>query len=117
MKAAITDVAPRSGPTSGGTFVQIRGHKLDNGTGYWCKFGDQTVPATLNTTHLLVECVTPPLLKNGSVEVEVSISGGVGSDPDPQAEWTVSHGHHTFHYYAPPTIMGIDPSIGPATGG
>ncbi len=117
IKAAITDVAPRSGPTSGGTFVQIRGHKLDNGTGYWCKFGDQTVPATLNTTHLLVECVTPPLLKNGSVEVEVSISGGVGSDPDPQAEWTVSHGHHTFHYYAPPTIMGIDPSIGPATGG
>jgi len=120
IKAAITDVSPRSGPITGGTFVQIRGHKLDNGTGYWCKFGDQTVPATLNTTHLLVECTTPPLLKNGSVEVEVSISGGVCTppcDPDPEAEWTVSHGHHTFHYYAPPTIMGIDPSIGPATGG
>ena len=124
IKAAITDVSPRSGPITGGTFVQIRGHKLDNGTGYWCKFGDLTVPATLNTTHLLVECTTPPLDKNGSVEVEVSISGGVCTDPDPEkcnpdpeAEWTVSHGHHTFHYYAPPTIMGIDPSIGPATGG
>ena len=117
IKAAITHVSPRSGPTAGGTFVQIRGHKIDNGTGYFCKFGVQTVPATLNTSSLLVQCETPPLLKNGSVEVEISISGGYGDDPDRDAEWTVSHGHHTFHYYAPPTIMGLEPSIGPATGG
>ena len=117
IKAAITDVSPRSGPFTGGTFVQIRGHKIENGTGYWCRFGSQDVRATLNTTHNLVQCVTPALGKNGSVEVEISISGGTSEAPEPGAEFTVSHGHHEFHYYAPPEIMGIEPSVGPATGG
>jgi alpha-tubulin suppressor-like RCC1 family protein len=120
IKAAITDVSPRSGPITGGTFVQIRGHKINNGFGYWCKFGTQTVQATLNTSNDLVECITPPFGVNGSVEVEISISAGEGEDPalmKPVPEWTVSHGHHTFHYYWPPSIVGLEPSIGPASGG
>ena len=56
---------------------------------------------------------------NGSVEVEVSISnGGDLSDSTMRSpEWTESSGYFTFHYFLPPTIMGLEPSLGPATGG
>ena len=112
VKAAITDVRPRSGPQAGGTLVQIRGHKFEAAEtfadNYWCKFGTQAIKATFDAENGLIECFTPPLQKNGSVEVEVSISN--------QREWTVSHGYHTFHYFYPPTVMGLEPSIGPATG-
>ena len=125
IKAAITEVFPRSGPHAGGTFVQVRGFKFDKKCrntqnpeycppadpleGYMCKFGTLEVPATFNETSHLIMCHSPPLQLNGSVEVEISVSGG--------QEWTESHGYHRFYYYFPPTIMGLEPSIGPATGG
>lgn len=112
VKAAITNVHPRSGPQAGGTKVSIRGAKFNAAAGfpgnYWCKFGTQSIQATFDAASGLIECYSPPLQKNGSVEMEVSISN--------EGEWTVSHGYHTFHYYYPPTVMGLEPSIGPATG-
>lgn len=109
IKAAITNIEPRSGPQAGGTMVYVRGFLIESGNRYWCKFGSQEVQGTFNLTTGLLHCVTPPLAKNGSVEVEISISD--------RAEWTISHGSHTFHYFFPPTILGLEPSIGPATGG
>ena len=109
IKAAITDVTPRSGPQAGGTEVTIRGFKISKGTVYWCKFGSQVIDASFNQTDGLVRCLAPASQKNGSVEVELSISD--------TAEWTDSHGLFTFHYFLPPTIMGLEPSLGPASGG
>ena len=57
--------------------MSIRGSKFEAAAdfpdNYWCKFGTQSIQATFDKTTGLIECFSPPLQKNGSVEMEVNL--------------------------------------------
>ena len=119
----VLDAMPADGPEAGGTIVRVRGHHLDAGAGYECRFGATQTHATYEAPsgahdgadRGVVLCRSPPLadaapavlLTNFSrlVPFGVSLNGqDFGAGPD-------------FRYHAPLTLSAILPSTGPIGGG
>lgn len=96
----ITSVAPNVGPTAGGTVVVIVGTLL---TGATVTFGGTAATCVVNSA-VLVTCVSPAHAA-GAVDVAVTTSGGTATAAG------------AFTYVAPPTITGVVPNSGPASGG
>ena len=105
------DIAPRSGPTAGGTVLSISGAHLA-GTGHVCRFGHGvlTTPGKLlraRSSHGLITCATPEADAGYEVAVEVSIDSAK----------TFTHAGFRFTYYHEAVISSASPSSGPAAGG
>lgn len=99
----VTDVAPASGTTAGGTAVTIAGAAFQPGAAVW--FGG--APATDVTVDgsSTITAVTPP---NSAGTVDVVVT-----NPDGQSG-TLAGG---FTYVVPPTVNRVRPPSGPTTGG
>jgi hypothetical protein len=96
----ISNVSPNLGPASGGQSVTISGTNLAY-AGVMIGGNAATVTGVTTTT---VTFTTPPHAP-GAVGVSVAAAGGSVTSTGP------------YTYVAAPTITGINPSIGPATGG
>lgn len=106
---AVADVAPRLGPVAGGTRVTITGRYFTNGM--TVAFGDAPATSvsdvTPNNDGTTTVTATSPPNPPGPVHVTVTTPGG--TSPPTLAD--------LFTYLSPPSLTGIVPPIGPASGG
>ena len=105
---------PNRGPDSGGTVVRIRGQnfnpmieipEMNNYNDTFCKFGNLSLTNGKIISSTEMECVSPPSYEARAVPVEISLNN---------REWT--NDNVLFHYYHPPFVYFINPTIGPVTG-
>ncbi len=100
---------------TGGVIMSILGYNLASSTTnrYLCKFGNQIVNGTLNTTSgslfSVMNCLAPPLFFNGSVALSISIDNG--------ASWEGHPDLHQISYMMKPLAASVAPSIAPFQGG
>ena len=97
----VTGLVPTSGPTTGGTSVVITGTNFTGATAV--KFG--TTAATSFTVNSATSITATSPAGTGSVTVNVTTVGGTGTSSG------------SFTYVAAPTVTGLAPTSGPATGG
>ena len=105
---------PNKGPDTGGTVVHIRGQNMDpskdisfhNYNDTFCKFGNLSLTnaKVISSTEMI--CESPPSYDERQVPVEITLNN---------REWT--RDLVQFYYYHPPFIYGINPKIGPISGG
>ena len=103
----VTAVAPTGGTTLGGTPVTITGTNFTGATAV--KFGATTASYTVtDATHI---ATTSPAGSAGTVDVKVTTAGGTSA--------TAVADHFTYTSPPPPapTVTGLAPTSGPATGG
>jgi len=101
---SISSIEPTSGLMKGGTVVTVTGSNLDGGAiRTECIFGAETVSGSLRNGSLVV-CTAP-----GSTSSEVTVA--LAQDGK-RLDGIVS-----LQYLEAPTIAGISPSRGPASGG
>ena len=98
----ITGINPNSGPTTGGTSITITGTGFEDGATLSIGSGTAASVNVINDTT--ITAVTPSGTA-GAVDVVVTTSGGSG---------TLAGG---YTYVAAPTVTGISPGSGPASGG
>ncbi|MFS0857171.1 Ig-like domain-containing protein, partial [Paenibacillus taichungensis] len=99
----ITGVSPASGPASGGTTVTLTGTNLTGTTGV--TFGGRAATAyTVNSATQIT--ATAPSGTAGAVDIVVTTPGGTA---------TLTGGY--TYFMAAPTITGVSPTSGPASGG
>jgi PKD repeat protein len=99
----VTGISPMSGPTSGGTWVNVTGTGFIGAT--VVKFG--TTAGTYLTVNSSTKItVRSPANAAGVVDITVTTPGGTSST-------SAADG---FTYVAPPTITSITPNSGPTTG-
>jgi hypothetical protein len=100
----VTGVTPASGPILGGTVVTITGTNLANPSAV--KFGASNAVAVtpVSATQIVA---TSPAGTAGPQDVRVTTPGGTSA--------TGAADHFTF--VAAPTVTGVSPSSGPASGG
>ena len=115
----VSSLEPRSGPTSGGTPVTLRGFGFSNASMLTCGFSEQnrrflTSPA-VQTSGSMAVCSSPPLTSGNGyayvagpsvVMVTVSLNG---------ADFTRRGLQYT--YYQPVEILGLFPAMGSTSGG
>jgi hypothetical protein len=101
----VTGVSPTLGPTAGGTTVTITGTDFVGATEV--EFGTANA-AIVSITPTEIIATSPAVTNAGTVPVTVTTPGGTSPLSPPGA---------VFDYLAPPTITGINPGKGPATGG
>jgi hypothetical protein len=102
----VSGVSPSSGSTAGGTVVIVTGTNLTGATGVWLGTAAAASFTVLSDTQLLA--VTAPQAA-GTVDLTVTTPSGTSS--------AVSADHFTFNAASAPSITGITPSSGPASGG
>ena len=100
---AVASLSPSAGPVAGGITVTITGAGLANATAV--KFGTALATVVSDSPTQLV--VTSPAGLVGTVDVTVVTAGGVSA--------LTAADHYT--YVAAPTVTGVSPMAGPATGG
>jgi large repetitive protein len=101
----VTGVAPRTGPTTGGTTITVTGENLNNGLVLFGAGG-----ADLNATCTPTRCrATTPPAAAGVVHVEVSTLSGQSAP--------VAADQFTYVTAPRPTITGIEPDRGTTAGG
>jgi hypothetical protein len=103
---------PSRGPLYGGTEVLVWGKNFKNLSSLACRFGTAEsahVYATRFVNTSAVICISPPVLKPGPVELEVSNSGGGKAS-------TFSSSRVLFTYNLRVRITGVYPPLGPASG-
>ena len=100
----VTGISTTSGPTSGGTSVTITGTGLNVATAVY--FGSDPASFTLGTATSLT--AVAPAEAAGTVDITVANPGGTRSATSSADQYT---------YVAAPTVTGISPSEGPASGG
>lgn len=96
----ISGIVPSSGPTAGGTAIQIQGSAFQSGL--TVTIGGTAVTPT-NVTATAIDVVTPAGAAGGAPVVV--------TNPDNQ------QGTGTFTFVSPPVITGIAPTSGPTAGG
>ena len=99
----VTGVSPSTGLTTGGTSVVITGANLDSATSV--AFGG--VPAMFSVNSDSSITATSPA--NGSGSVDVTVAGSGGTSPTGPAD--------RFTYVGVPTVAGVNPDVGPSSGG
>ena len=116
---------PASGPSLGGTHIEVRGVAALHGDRYRCRFewddaaGDAagggganaTVAASLNATDAtLLRCISPPAPAARNASVRIGLNAQQFSQP-------AAGGALAYTFYAPPTIETFFPAGGPSDGG
>ena len=99
----VTSVSPAAGPTIGGVLVSISGTGLTGATSV--AFGGTSVTPTVLSDSEITAFAPPE--SAGAVDVTVTTPGGV-SATSPADDFT---------YLGVPTVTGLEPAAGPATGG
>ena len=106
---SVLSLSPSSGPTDGGTLVNLTGLGLRDGSAWRCSFGDLLVGAEYFDEVERVGCYAPPVEGGAStIAVNVSIDGG----------GTFCAGEELpFSYYPSPNVSAISPASGSSQGG
>jgi hypothetical protein len=99
----VSGVAPLNGPTSGGTTVTITGTNLTGATAV--RFGGTNAAYSIDSAIGIT--ATSPAGTAGAVDITVTTAGGT----------SVTSSADQFIYVAPPTVSGVAPLNGPASGG
>jgi IPT/TIG domain len=100
----VMSISPSSGPTAGGTIVTITGTNFTSGsTVSFASTGATGV--TVNGARTQITATAPA--GTGAVDVTVTTPGGTSATGAPDR----------YTYVRAPTVTGITPSTGPATGG
>jgi len=99
----VSGISPMKGPQAGGTTVIITGTNLTNATAV--NFGIVSGTIVSDTATQIV--VTSPTWLPSSVDVTVVTVGGTSATSSADL----------FTYVGAPTVGGVSPSAGPATGG
>jgi len=102
--ATVSDVSPANGPETGGTPVTITGMDFVSGADVY--FGGDWATDVVVTGSTEITCTTPP--GTGTVDVDVY-------NPE-SAPGTLSSAF-TYDVVPPPTVSGVSPDHGPASGG
>ncbi|MFA4825482.1 MAG: IPT/TIG domain-containing protein [Methanoregula sp.] len=95
----VTDISPASGPVSGGTVVTITGTNLIGTNAVTFDGTPATASSAINETSI---SATSPAHAAGAVSVVVTTPNGTATG--------------TYTYVIPPTVTGISPARGPASG-
>ena len=102
----ISDLAPSSGPTSGGTSISVFGSNFIHTASLMCKFSDTIIPATFVTINQII-CISP---NHGSLESGVSLSISNNNKDYTSAAMD-------FVYKIPIKPISMSPLSGPTKGG
>jgi len=132
-RVLITALAPRGGPSAGGTLVRVFGSLFRNAGGVQCRFGGEagtTVPATWRAMDQ-IDCMSPPLARSVSGvdtfdtatgpwsphAVCITLNGDLVACNGAAA--TEEHVARFWHFDAAlaGNVTSIYPSAGPAAGG
>jgi IPT/TIG domain len=100
----VTSISPATGSTAGGTHVTINGANFDT-VSTSVKFGAVAATTISYTSDQLI-AVAPPGVA-GTVDITVRTLG----------QTSAPSGADQYTYVATPTVTGISPTSGPATGG
>jgi len=103
QRPAVTKVAGRRGPATGGTVVTITGTGFLGATGV--KFGNGSSSHFTVNSNNSITAVTPA---GTSGAVNVTVDNGLGQSSETASD---------TYTYLPPTITKVTPSRGPDTGG
>lgn len=108
----IFSVGPSTGPSTGGTEVEIRGNAFENSDVASCRFDGAVAPAVV-VDDTIVLCTAPPTSRQLDttpilVDLSLTLNG---------KEVTSSRGALLFTYSAYPRVSVISPRIGPTAGG
>ena len=102
----ITRFAPSSGPSSGGTLVQLSGYNFVNTEQLVCRFGTIDVPGRW-TSSTSIQCVTPKTdTEETKSEVALSLNG-----------MDFSQSGFFYEWLEVSTLKAMTPTRGPSTGG
>ena len=105
----VLTVSPNSGPSDGGTLVNLTGISLGDGSAWRCNFGDVLVGAEYLDEDERVSCFSPRQVgDNAELPVNVSIDGGSSFCDGPEPL--------TFRYYPTPNVSSISPASGTTQG-
>jgi len=133
--AAMTSVAPVSGPTAGGTALLVSGLRLHGGSDYRCRFAREGGIARVVRAVLVVDAVAcnstaDPLISATLEFLSVSLNGQQYITDDPTLSPAliaaldvvlgtslISERALNFSAHAAPMLTAISPSSGPALGG
>jgi hypothetical protein len=100
----VTGVAPAVGPTAGGTTVTITGTNFLNANAVL--FGTQPATFTINSPTQITAFAPPNAA--GTVDVQVC---------NPDGSSSLSPSDRFTYQSTPPTVTGVTPNAGPASGG
>ena len=100
---SVTGVSPNVGSTGGGTSVTITGSNLSGATGV--NFGSSPAASFTVSSATSITAVSPGGI--GTVDVTVATPEGISS----------AGSSDQFSYASPPTVSGVSPNSGSATGG
>ena len=105
----VLTISPTSGPSDGGTLVNLTGVALGDGSAWRCRFGDVLVGAEYLDEVERVSCFSPRQPPdNVELRVNASIDGGSSFCAGEPLR---------FRYYPAPNVSSISPASGSAQGG
>lgn len=105
IESTVRAVNPTSGPSQGGTLVEVEGTAFINSTNLFCRLAGRRMPAAfVDSEHL--RCITPPSVSLLSLPLEVSNNGV-----------DFSRNGARFTFMPSLHIEEILPVIGPVSGG
>jgi alpha-tubulin suppressor-like RCC1 family protein len=104
----VTSVSPKEGPSSGGTTVTITGRELSGATAI--NFGPASTTEFTVNSPTSITAVAPPHAGGIGGEAAVTVT-------TPVATSMAKFKEANFIYVARPTVTGVKPASGPATGG
>lgn len=130
LPPAVSSLSPSSGPTFGGTLLQIFGVNLRGGDDYRCRLRSPThmpanvseVPASLNNEAGTVFCYTPALSGLPWARIDVTLNGQQfsSSSVNLTVHGSGSSGTTPWPSIVPPNkleFLDLDPALGPTDGG
>lgn len=104
----VTSVSPKEGPSSGGTTVTITGRELSGATAV--NFGPASTTGFTVNSPTSITAVAPPHAGGFGGEAAVTVTTPVATS---MAKFKAAN----FIYVGRPTVTGVRPGSGPATGG
>lgn len=115
----ISSIEPRSGSTSGGTPVTLRGFGFTNASKLTCGFGEQDgrlqTSLAVRASADMVVCYSPP--RSFQDEGSVSVGRSIVSVTLSLNEADFTRRGPQFMYYEPVDVLGVFPNTGSTNGG
>lgn len=95
---------PSTGIINGGTIIRVSATNLIPSGSLRCRFGEKAVPGMYINRHLL-ECLSPPSARAGTVDVSISIDGAYFGSSSSR-----------YEYVDVPRVIQLSPSFGWSVG-